>query len=118
MSIKGKMARWILEYAPEGIRKLVLNRVIGNYGEMIEIKFDPTQKYLRASVLLAGEEQPIEIKITDYDLKKAGDRTILILRQASADREWINLLIQNTLIGKEIKLPAGKSEMFFQILKE
>lgn len=117
MSIKGKLARWVLEYAPEGIRKFALNRVIGKYGKMIEIKFDPTQKYLRASVLLAGEEQPIEIKITDYDIKKIGDKTILTVLQASADREWIDLLIQNALIGKEIKLPAGKSEMFFDILK-
>jgi hypothetical protein len=117
MSIKGKLARWVLENAPKGIRKIAWNRVIGKYGEMIEIKFDPTQKYLRASVLLAGEEQPIEIKITDYDLKKMGEKTILTILQASADREWINLLIQNTLIGKEIKLPAGKAEMFLDVLK-
>jgi hypothetical protein len=84
---------------------------------MIEIKFDPKQKYLRASILLAGEEQPIEIKVTDYHLEKAGENAILTVLQASADREWIDLLIQNTLIGKEIKLPAGKSEMFFDILK-
>jgi hypothetical protein len=117
MSIKGKVARWILEYAPESIRKFVMNRVIGKYGKMVEIRFDPTQRYLHASVLLAGEEQPIEIKITDYDLKKMGDTTILTILQASSDREWIDLLIQNALIGKEIKLPAGKSEVFFDILK-
>ncbi|MCK9271043.1 MAG: hypothetical protein RBR47_11410 [Bacteroidales bacterium] len=117
MSIKGKAARCILEYAPESIRKFVMNRVIGKYGKMIEIKFDPKQKYLRASILLAGEEQPIEIKVTDYHLEKTGENTILTVLHASADREWIDLLIQNTLIGKKIKLPAGKSAMFFDILK-
>ena len=117
MSIKGKLARWVLENSPEGIRKFAWNRVIGKYGEMIEITFDPTQKYLRASVLLAGEEQPIEIKITDYDLKRMGEKTILTILQASADREWINLLIQDILIGKEIKLPAGKAEMLLDVLK-
>lgn len=84
---------------------------------MIEIKFDPKQKYLCASILLAGEEQPIEIKITNYHLEKMDDKTILTVLQASADREWIDLLIQDILIGKEIKLPAGKAEMFFDILK-
>ncbi|HZK08900.1 MAG TPA: hypothetical protein VFC92_11960 [Bacteroidales bacterium] len=117
MSIKGKVARFILEHAPEGIRKFTLNHVIGKYGKMIEIKFDPTEKYLQASLLLAGEEQPIEIKVTDYHLEKAGEKTILTILQASVDREWIDLLIQNTLIGKKIKIPAKRSEMIFEILK-
>jgi hypothetical protein len=117
MSIKGKVARWILKYAPESIRRFVLNRMIGEYGKMIELKFDPTQKYLHASMVLAGEEQPIEIKITDYHLEIAGQNTILTILQASADREWIDLLIQNALIGKKITIPTKKSEMIFQILK-
>lgn len=90
---------------------------MGDYGKMIEIKFNPKEKHLFARLELAGEENPIEVEITDYELEDSGESTKLIVKEARVDRRWIQLLIGDLLIDKPISLPADKVKLIRGILK-
>ena len=90
---------------------------MGDYGKMVEIKFNPKEKHLFARLDLAGEESPIEVEITDYELEESGESTNIIVKQATVDREWIELLIRDLLIDKPISLPADKVKLIRGILK-
>lgn len=118
MPLKAKIIRWTFKYAPSFIKTRAASKIMGDYGEMVEIKFDPENKHLIASLELAGESDPIEIEITDYEFVESGEKTKLIVRQATVDREWINLLIRDLLIGTPISLPADKVKLIRGILKE
>lgn len=117
MSLKGKAIRLFNRYAPEGLRTIALTQITGDYGKMLEFKFDPKKKYLHASVLLAGENDPIDIEITDYDLVEQGNTLTITLRQVRCDRQWIDIALNKMLIGKPIKVPADKAGMVFDIMK-
>lgn len=107
-----------MEYAPSGARKWAASKFIGDYGKMLEFKFNPHKKHIQAKVKLAGEEEAIHLEINDYELKEKGDNPAIVVREASADREWINLLIRDLLVGKEIPIPANKYKLIHEILKE
>lgn len=117
MSFKGKAIRFLNKIAPEGLRTFALTQIIGDYGKMLEFKFDPKEKYLHANILLAGETEPIDIEITDYDLVEQGNTLTITVRQARCDREWIDIALNKMLIGKPIEVPADKAGMVFDIMK-
>ncbi|MFP4471957.1 MAG: hypothetical protein ACLFPE_14845 [Bacteroidales bacterium] len=84
---------------------------------MLEFKFDPNRKYLHLNVLLAGETEPIDIEVTDYDLTRQDGTLAIVVRQARCDREWINILLQKMVIDKPFEVPEDKASMVFDIMK-
>lgn len=117
MLLKAKLIRWILARGPQRFKKRTATKLLGGYGKMVNIKFNPGEKYLLATVELAGEKEPITIEITDYDLIDDDD-TGIVVKQATADREWINRLINDLLIGKHIPVPGDKLKLIRGILKK
>lgn len=84
---------------------------------MVEIKFNPENRHLHARLELAGENDPITVEITDYEFEESDGTTKLIVKQAKVDREWIELLINDILIGKPINLPSDKVKLIRGILQ-
>jgi DNA-binding protein YbaB len=88
----GKVLRW------------TINKKIKEFGEMLELNFDPKEKKLRLKILLSGEKEPIEININKYIIEKEETTKIKIL-EASSDRLWLNASLKNFVIGKSFNVP-------------
>ena len=106
-----------MEYAPSGMKNWAVTKLIGDYGKMMEFKFNPDKKQIYAKLKLAGEKEPIVVEITDYELKKVNEKSFVNIKNAHADREWINILIRDVLVGKNIPVPADKYKLIHEILK-
>lgn len=118
MPIKAKLIRFILTRGPKWYKKRMATKLLGGYGKMVNIKFDPAEKYLLATIELAGEKEPITIEITEYQIVDSVDNPGIIVRKAKADREWINLLMNDLLLGRHIPVPGDKLKLIGGILKK
>src|SRR4051812_39054946 len=76
------------------------------YGRMLNLSIDSKTKRIRLEVLLKGETDPIAIMIDEYQLTNVAGADFILIKKASASREWIHALIQDFGLGRTIPLPA------------
>ena len=83
------------------------------YGRMLNLSIDSRNKKLRVEILPKGEKEPLAVTIDEYELvMKDGVQSILV-KKASASREWVDALVKDFAIGKTIPLP----EKYASVLK-
>lgn len=87
------------------LRKLLEDRV-ARYGLLRDLRWDSLEKTAALEVLLKGESTPATLWIEKYELVAEEDRTYLIVREAKASREWVELLLSDFLVGKRLEIPA------------
>ena len=89
-----------------------LNRYVipPEVAEMLNLSIDVERKRISASVLLAGESEPIEVAIEDYRIEQHGDRATITIGAVEVDREWIAQLARRLLVGKSVDLPTAVVE--------
>lgn len=114
MSFKTWIARNAIKHSPRPVLRWAVNRTIGEYGHMLDLKIDLEARTLACTVHLAGEQEPLSIAIDDFDLSDDGTLTI---RHATADRQWVQALLQNFLVGRAVPVPPDKIDLVRGILK-
>jgi hypothetical protein len=85
------------------ITRSLINSQIKEYGEVIDLKIDNQAKTISLSVLLKGENLPINVKIDEYEL----DNAEITIKSANAERAWLNAALQNFVVGKSFKVPKN-----------
>lgn len=105
----------ILRGAINKALKVALNFYIRKYGKMIDLKVDHKNKNIIASVLLNGEREAIEIKIDDYEIIKK-DKTELKINKASANRPWVEALLENFVVGTSKPMPDKIAKVLDKLL--
>jgi hypothetical protein len=86
--------------------KFAVNSLIGEYGKMLELKIDHANRTVRASIMLKGEREPIDIKIEKYSITNDGDDASIVIEEAETSREWLNAALKNFVLGQPLPLPA------------
>ena len=82
--------------AARALRDRAAERIINRsafrrYGEISGLRLDPRAGEAAASVRLAGEDAPIEIRLS-CRLERSGGRRFLVIDRVSASRAWIETL--------------------------
>jgi hypothetical protein len=95
--------------------RVAINTKLRGIGEMTELSIDTKRKSLRVRLELVGEEQPIEIEITKYRLCSSDSGTQLIIEDATASREWLNVALREFVIGESFPVPS-KAEALLKLL--
>jgi predicted oxidoreductase len=86
-------------------RKMIEKR-FSRYGTIRQLNLDSRTKQLRVEVMLAGEAEPITITVDRYEIVKTTDGTAVVVRAASASREWLNQVIADLVIDRSFAIPA------------
>lgn len=77
------------------------------YGDMMNFQVDPGAKTIALEILLKGEKDPVRLTLSGYELRTdAQGKTTLTFAGATASREWIETLVREFVLGREIELPA------------
>ena len=112
MSIKTKIIKTLHTITNSASTRFAINKEIGEFGKMLDLKFDNKNKSITLVVDLKGEDKPLEVNIEKYEIisnsiddKKDITSEIKII-SASADKEWINAIIKNFVIGKIFLVPT------------
>jgi len=90
--------------------KAAINPFIKQYGQIISIKIDSTNKSMSLEVMLKGELQPLKIDLYEYKFVEDGSGFYLEVKKIGANRYWIDSLVEMYLTGKRFALPREFSK--------
>ena len=119
MALGAKVKSWVrkgTDLAAAAIFRKAAEKQFGKYGTIREFWLDSARKQAHLDLLLRGESHPVEIFVQRYELLEEERQTCLVIREATASRPWINLLIQDYLIGRNHPLPPAYASAAKKIL--
>lgn len=85
---------------------MVVNKVIRRYGQVLKLTIDPQKGTVAASILLKGEDRPIEIRDLAYRVVDSPEGKEIEIIAVTCDREWVHAAATQFLIGKRFAIPA------------
>ena len=86
--------------------KALLAGRIQRYGTLTELRIRSGDKTLLVEVLLTGETEPIRIEVGRYRITGVSGAYQITLDHVTASREWIQLLLEDFVIGKAFAIPS------------
>ncbi len=92
--------------------KLFIRKQIENYGELLDFEVDSSKKSIFVSVMLAGEDKPVELHIKKYFLVENNPMKIK-LNNIESNREWITRAAKEYIENRKFPLP----EKYIPIIK-
>lgn len=87
------------------IFKTVINQVIKSYGTVLAFKIDSKDRSFLIELVLKGEKLPIRIQIDKYEFVKHNDYSAVIIYSLTANREWMQTIMDMFLLNTEFALP-------------
>ena len=100
----------ITEALNKGVQ-LILQSYVEPYGEIKSLSVDDSIKEIRATLLLKGELQTLEVRIIGYNFTRIDDKGYMTFLKISTSREWINKLLEThppkELVKKKIDIPPA-----------
>jgi hypothetical protein len=85
--------------------KGVVNLVIKEFGKMLDLRLDSKNKRIFAEVELLGEKEPVSIEVGEYELVERDGKSFLVVKDLSASREWLDIVLKNHFNTYELELP-------------
>ncbi len=81
--------------------------LIRRYGQVLKLSMGPQKGTVQASILLKGEDRPIEIQNLAYRIVDVPDGKAIEILSVTCDREWIQAAATQFLIGKRFSIPTA-----------
>ena len=116
MSIRSKVAKLLDHLTDSATTTAVINQYIGEYGKVIDLTIDNTNKKATVSVLLKGESSPIAVRVDEYEILRNDSSTSVRIKHASCDRPWLDAVLQRFVVGKSWDVPADKLDLLDDFL--
>lgn len=85
----------------EKVRAEINNGLLKKYGKMTGLKIDKENKTISANLVLKGEAESIQIKLSNYRLVQEGENPVFELGAIEVSREWLDAVLK-TLVKKNI----------------
>jgi len=91
--------------------QIAINSQIKEYGEMLKLNLDSTQKSIEMEVMLDGEHEPLKVHVEKYEMTEADGKHFLKVHGVTTSRAWINTVASSYLEGKTFEVPAEYAKM-------
>jgi len=91
--------------------KIAINSQVKEYGKMLKLNLDSTQKSIEIEVMLDGEHEPLKVHVRNYELAQEIDKHLLKVHGVTTSRAWINTVASSYLEGKVFEIPAEYAKM-------
>ena len=93
-----------------------LNAYLEKYGTMLNFSVQPDTKTITAEILLKGESSPLRLTLGGYEIGGPPDKPTLRIANATASREWLEVVLKEYLVGKPIDLPPKAAPLLKLLL--
>jgi len=90
--------------------------LLAPYGRATSLRVDSTAKTICIEAELKGESSPLKIEVTDYEIKRKGDRYVASVKGIRASREWLTILAMKHLRNVPFELPAHVGSLLAKAL--
>ncbi len=91
--------------------KIAINSQIKEYGQMLKLNLDSTQKSIEIEVMLDGEHEPLKVHVRNYELTQENGKHLLKVHGVTTSRAWINTVASSYLEGKAFEIPSEYAKM-------
>jgi hypothetical protein len=91
-----------------GVKNRV-NHLIKPYGTMLDFHINTTDRSISLSVLLKGEQSPVNVTIKEYEIISEEGKTYLRFPNLDTSREWLTTVAREKLSHQKIPLPDNVS---------
>ena len=108
MNAAGKLKNWFQDQKDTSVSFLVekmLQKKLERYGQLLEFKLDSRRCAAFLSLRLKGESAPVSVRIEEYQVLNAAGTGAVVVKRASASREWLTLLLEDVVLGKPFTIP-------------
>jgi hypothetical protein len=96
--------------------KQFLNSYLEKYGKMLNFSVQPESKTIYAEFLLKGEDSPIKLTFSGYELGGTAEKPQLRVAQVAASREWLEVVLREFVQNQPIELPAKAAPLLKLLL--
>ena len=86
------------------IIKSALNKKIQNFGTVKEFSFDDALKQIIVEIELKGDDKPLKIVISKYNISDNND--YFVIREIQINKEWIEEIAKEHILHKRFKIPV------------
>jgi len=93
-----------------------INYKIKRIGIMLDLKINPDTKSIDVSVLLVGEESPLDVSIKSYELLSKDDKDYIKLGDIETSKTWLNIVLDEFVKGDEVELPPKIAKVLKLVL--
>ena len=93
-----------------------LNNYLEKYGTMLNFSVQPETKTIYAEILLKGEQSPIKLTLSGYEIGGTAEKPVLLVAKAEASREWLEVVLREFVEGKPIDLPPKAAPLLKMLL--
>ena len=101
----------MFDRAKEFVLIKAINHKIKRIGHMISLKIDPETKALDLTVLLVGEDKPLDVSVKSYDFIEKDDKHFIKIGDVETSRTWLNVLLSEYLDNDEIEITPKISKL-------
>lgn len=109
MSFQARMIRTALKLTPHGLVCWVANRALKGIATLKSFDLDLDARRFHVQTHLAGEPEPIEVRVEGFALLRDGAECRFIVERASSNRLWLNNLLAK-VTGKAWKIPVPEGQ--------
>ena len=97
--------------------KQILAAYLEKYGAMINFSVNPETHTIKLEMLLKGEKEPVQMTLRGYEIiEPAGGKPAFRVAEASASREWVEVVLREFVAGRSIELPASAAPLLKLLL--
>ncbi len=98
--------------------KQIIGGKIKRYGELESLRIDTVNRQIVVVVRPAGERESVTIEILRYEIRRLPDGGAVIgVRDARADRDWLQNLLADFVVGQEWPLPDRFAGLICSVLQ-
>ena len=89
--------------------KQFLDSYLKQYGKMLNFSVQPETKTIYAEILLKGENTPIKVTLSGYEIGGTDIKPELRVAKVAASREWLEVVLRQFVENKPFELsPRGR----------
>ena len=116
MSGRSKTGKFLDRLTGSASTKYLINQSIKEIGQLLELKIDNRGKTVTASILLNGENLPLNLRIDEYEIIRDNSSAGILIRDASSDKPWLNSILKKFIIDKALKVPVDRIDFLDDLL--
>ncbi len=116
MSYKSTLVRFAIKQTPKKMVLWLANKKTKDIAELTDFSFNLEERKLYAQMVLAGEEEAVDLRIEDFTLVAHEESFRISFHQVQSNRPWLDALLMKFLLDREWKVPEKHADLIHELL--
>ncbi len=116
MSYKSTLVRFAIKQTPKKMVLWLANKKTKDIAELTDFSFNLEERKLYAQMVLAGEEEAVDLRIEDFTLVAHEESFRISIHQVQSNRPWLDTLLMKFLLDREWKVPEKHADLIHELL--